>query len=265
MIVKSLLDVPEEQRGQLSEDEAVMFMKASTLDGKNPEVFSRDVPEFDKFFKEGGEILLDRLDLDNTKVTLAVGLWVVYYATHTAPGDKRVTNLILWAYTLNRIRRKCKCDLVTMTEVADEFPFGFPTQEGIDEIWESQKVSPNEEKRPWGMDRLDCKAIWQQDWDEPEEKVLPPLEQLEFAKAKALEYLDGEESDATVRAFTILCQLMRKEKEVLYHHPAIPLGIAAAAKGMLSDKDAMREFINSIDFVGIKCLAYLEKLQKSTT
>lgn len=264
MIVKSLLDVPEEQRGVLSDADASMFMRASTLDAK-PTVFTRNAPDFDKFFKEGGEIFLDRLDLDGTKVSVAVGLWIVYYCTHEAPGEKRVPNLILWAYTLNRIRRKQKCEMVTMTELADEFPFGFPTQEGMDEIWESQKVSPNEEKRSFGTDRLDCKATWLQDWEEPEENILPPLEQLEYAKAKAIEYLDGDEPDKHTRALTILFQLMRKEKEVLYHHPAIPLGVMLAAKGKLSNADEMREFISSIDLMGVKCLKYLETLDNLTT
>jgi hypothetical protein len=81
-----------------------------------------------------GQVFKKRLDFyGNVNVTLGVAL-VVITLCQGSPG-----NLVMYAFTLARLAKQNNKDLITIDDIANAFPVGFPNERGLREIWDAQK------------------------------------------------------------------------------------------------------------------------------
>lgn len=82
-----------------------------------------------------GRLFFSRIQFYGGKVTL--GAFVVCATVSGGvPG-----NLVLYAFTLSRLYNTNKEKPVNVMTLANLFPWGFPTEEGLLEIWDAQKGS----------------------------------------------------------------------------------------------------------------------------
>lgn len=85
-----------------------------------------------------------------TRISAGVGAVLAYHCRGN-PG-----RAVLWAFTLHRMAIDCGGDiLITMTELAETFPMGFPTDKAFAELWDGQKSSAAQSDN-----LLDVKEIW---------------------------------------------------------------------------------------------------------
>jgi len=145
--VKSLLDVPENQRDRMSQAAAELFVNATMAEmmGQAGEPFDGACAA-----KLGaiGQIMWQRLQWADAKITVAVGIFLAWLAEGN-PG-----NAVMWAYTMTRLYQKLG-RTITTADLAGAFPMGFPTEAGRLAIWDGQKGDG-----PFG-NLLDLRETWQ--------------------------------------------------------------------------------------------------------
>lgn len=79
-----------------------------------------------------GEIFYQRLQFQKVKISLQATIFLVLMAEGN-PGK-----IVMWAYTITRMFQKYK-RYITLNELSDSFPMGFPSEEEQGEIWDDQK------------------------------------------------------------------------------------------------------------------------------
>jgi len=82
----------------------------------------------------GYQIFTKRLEAAGTEVTLPLAMFLVSLCD--SPGK-----VVLWAYTVQviKVSREIEGRPVKMEDLAEVFPWGFPTEKGYEEAWEEQK------------------------------------------------------------------------------------------------------------------------------
>lgn len=139
----SLLDTTSAERRPMTEDETRSMLEAVLLDQANED------PVLDPELLQGTiayPTLALRLRLAGIEVTLGA-CHVVMSWSGMRPGC-----LVLWAYTAVCIARKTGRNLVTIDDLASEFPFGIPTSDGSRRIWEAQKIDRDDAGTDNGLD-----------------------------------------------------------------------------------------------------------------
>lgn len=133
--IKSLLDVPEEKRVPMTQKDTEIFAKCflMELNMKDQKADMEFKEEEANQFGRLALVLFKRLHYAGTKVSAATALFVTHYS-QGSPG-----NAVLWAWTLHQMWLK-QNRIVNLQDLAESFPFGFPTEEAIGEIWDAQKV-----------------------------------------------------------------------------------------------------------------------------
>jgi hypothetical protein len=129
-VPKSLLDVDEHKDcAPMSPEEANVFLQASMADNR-PVTYDPDGEhrEFMQFFTIA--VMTKRLP-ERVKVSMPVVLFIGNLMS--SPGDA-----VMWAYTLTRMFDR-KGSLITMSDLATAFPWGFPTDDAKSRIWDDQK------------------------------------------------------------------------------------------------------------------------------
>lgn len=88
-----------------------------------------------------GKLLWSRLQIygrGESKISMACVLVSVIQCEN--PGD-----IVMWAFTLNRLYLEQQ-RTVTVGDLAEAFPIGFPNAKGREEVWDAQKISN------WGVE-----------------------------------------------------------------------------------------------------------------
>src|SRR5262245_56794777 len=125
--VKSLLDTKKIE--PMSREMTELFLKATMLDMQKPEPFTEKVAAEMGWL---GKILYSRLQAYGGECTVAVAV-IVGMLSKGSPG-----NVVMYAFTLARISKLTE-KIVDTKELSLRFPWGFPTEEGLLEIWDAQK------------------------------------------------------------------------------------------------------------------------------
>jgi hypothetical protein len=240
-IISSFLDVPVSEMEVLDADSTETFIRMSFTERKLKDENSLDFEFNEEKANSAGEIgmiLFQRLLLDETKISFPLALLICSIC------NGNPAQLVMWAYTLNRIYREIKKDrVVTIEDWSLKFPIGVPNNEAMRKIWEQQKVSPEELKG--GNDNLlDRQWPWVSNYESPDEN-LSREEWLEKSKAKALDLLEIKEDDPKASLSLFFSELC-KHKE-LKNHMAIELGIRMIMNDVLKDKNEIRSFIEDFD------------------
>ena len=126
MTIKSLIGSASRP---MTEDESMVFLNAMMSDAMNV--------VFDEAFAEelgfSGKVLERRLTVCSTaKITRGLALLLVVMSKGN-PG-----NLVMWAYTMHCIA-KGKDQILTISDFAEFFPIGVPSEEGLSATWDAQK------------------------------------------------------------------------------------------------------------------------------
>jgi hypothetical protein len=127
-MIRSLIDAATRP---MTKDESGIFMAAML----NPKLKE----EFDEAFSEElgfpGKVLYRRLSVFSTaKISKGLALLTVVMS-NGSPG-----NLVMWTYTFHRMN---KGEMISISDFTDVFPFGVPSEEGLSDIWDSQKHNGN--------------------------------------------------------------------------------------------------------------------------
>ena len=142
---KSLLDVPEAQRAPMSREVSEVFVRLTFADREAEDMPIAKAWEELRGTASQTHILVGRLtDASDILVRVPTLLFVSYLCA--TPG-----RCVLWAYTLAVLTR----DLgraVRVSDLADRFPWGFPTDEGCLAIWDAQKQDRG--------NHLDSPEVW---------------------------------------------------------------------------------------------------------
>jgi len=131
--IKSLTDVPSNQRVPMSMEQSEVFIKCMMADIQEIKIAT------DEQVRDNHpilQILWDRLSLScrnngyEPRVTLPALLFLAYMSRTPAEA-------VMWAYTLFQMMKKY--DIIGVTVLSLEFPMGFPVDAGILAIWDAQK------------------------------------------------------------------------------------------------------------------------------
>lgn len=85
-----------------------------------------------------------------SKVEITFDAFLLVLSLCSSPGE-----VVMWSYTLHRLFEKTK-SLITIAVLANEWAYGFPTQETMKKFWDSQKCPG---KRPDNL--LDYASTWE--------------------------------------------------------------------------------------------------------
>ena len=106
-----------------------------------------------------GQILFYRLDV--AKVPVSVGLAIfLMQMSNGSPGE-----LVMWAYTMNRIYDKQR-KLLTMDVLSEHFPWGFPHEKERHRLWDAQKVHEHGREFHGTDNMVDLTETWSLSTDE---------------------------------------------------------------------------------------------------
>lgn len=163
IVLKSLLDFKEKTHiDPMTEDQGHLFLNLLSAEQED---------------KDGGKLTaFDRINLENNrhaeilkKISGGFGFRVFAGRMHPStqltveaflylldlckgPGDA-----VLWSYTLFRLHQRDQ-QLITLSTLANEWPWGFPNEEGRHLCWRAQKGESYEMK---GVDNLiDREVFW---------------------------------------------------------------------------------------------------------
>ena len=139
IVVKSLLDVSRQFVGPLTKESGKVFMECLLLE--DPVAETQKIKREDWIYNEENpslQVLLTRLAWPKEVVEISTSLaaFIVFIAKGI-PG-----NLVLWAYTIHKVQQKTGNKVVTLGDLVTYLPYkekGWPTDEGLTEIWDSQK------------------------------------------------------------------------------------------------------------------------------
>lgn len=119
----------------MTEDETGMLVQCMMMENQN---FTKGQDkEIDTGLESsmGYKIFDKRLEVAGIEVTLPLAMFLVSLCD--SPG-----NVVMWAYTVNVIRVARNIEgPVTVSDFAEAFPMGIPTDEGLQKAWEEQKVN----------------------------------------------------------------------------------------------------------------------------
>jgi hypothetical protein len=117
-------------RAPMDEETSKLFIKCTLIELQQQEEFTKQIA----YEELGicGKIFWDRLNLYGGKVSLPTAI-IAITLSKGLPG-----NLVMWAFTLARLYKAAE-KMVTISDLAEVFPAGFPTEDGELEIWDAQK------------------------------------------------------------------------------------------------------------------------------
>jgi hypothetical protein len=157
IVLKSLLDYTAPHYiVQMSEKMSAWFMKllSHEMEAKDRPMDRKDltnngpVSEVLKAMETAFSLrLLNSRLPENVRLTPELFLLVLLMCDGTGPG-----RVVMWAFTLNRMQLKAPESVLTIAELANEFPMGFPTEEACKECWSAQKGENLGEKFDNGFD-----------------------------------------------------------------------------------------------------------------
>lgn len=146
--IPSLLDVPQTPQTcpPMNKDQTNIMLQLIFSDMDKEVEFSAENAEL---FGFSAKVMHERLKMSGTKVTFPC-------ATMAVSLCQSVGDVVLWAYTLNRMFAKKK-SIITISDLCQYFPMGFPTKEEMDKIWNAQKGYNNNVKVDNIIDQME---VW---------------------------------------------------------------------------------------------------------
>lgn len=135
----------------MDEEMTRLFMVASTGELVNKKTVALD-NTFALDLGFAGQVLERRLAVMSPETRISFGVAVVLtYHCKGNPG-----RAVLWAYTMHRMALDYGTDaMITMAELTNAFPMGFPTDRAFMELWDGQKSHTEESDN-----LLDVKETW---------------------------------------------------------------------------------------------------------
>jgi hypothetical protein len=130
--IKSLLDCERKDMKNMTEDQSMVFMTAMMAEKKMDEL-----P--DELLDWPIQLMVARLKPNN----IPVSLWTLFFLSSLCPNRFHPAKLVMYAHACVEIYKKVK-EEVNIEHVANEFPFGFPSDKAMREIWEGQKGFNNQ-------------------------------------------------------------------------------------------------------------------------
>ena len=152
-MVVSLLKIPNRYFMPMTETQSRQFMQCHNLERQYIKPFDAKSQSIkirsDPFLR----IIHDRLTTwGSAEISMAVGIFLLSLVNSPK-------SAIMWAYTLNKIYHQNNNRMVTMNDIADLFPLGFPTRKGIRYAWQQQKSTD----APHG-NLLDDPKVWKRSY-----------------------------------------------------------------------------------------------------
>jgi hypothetical protein len=147
MAVLSYLDAPPTTHIPMTKEQSDMFIKCFFADqtGKvKGENFNQGIAEQCGAL---GQILFYRLDIAKVEMSVGLALFLMHMSGGS-PGE-----LVMWAYTMNRIYDKRR-KVLTMDVLSEFFPWGFPNEKERHRLWDAQKVHQHGEEFRGGTDNM---------------------------------------------------------------------------------------------------------------
>ena len=143
----SLLDVSRHHRAPMTREDTEAFVRMSLADREAAEMpIQRALTGLPEKPPAQIAIIVDRIRIGaDVPVRLPTLILVSCFCSTLA-------RCVLWAYTIVVLTRTLG-RAVTVSDLADAFPWGFPTDEGYGLIWDAQKDARG--------NRLDFHEIWQ--------------------------------------------------------------------------------------------------------
>jgi hypothetical protein len=127
---RGLLEATEDERAQMDKTICTLFINCSMTERCGDDEATKKM--VDHFYKLPTFRLLNSR-IEAAKVPVSPAVQVLCSAMCLNPGAAS-----MWAYTLNQLAHEIGKP-VGMGELAEAFPFGFPTEEGLDRLWDAQK------------------------------------------------------------------------------------------------------------------------------
>lgn len=128
--IPSLLDIKQNSVScpNMNNQQFQNFLNAAFMEQENADLFSLEDAKKFGFF---AEVMQKRLEFSGTNATFPCAIFVLTLCN-------KVSDVVLWSYTLNRMFKKFKKN-ITLQELANCFPCGFPIEEEVNKIWDAQK------------------------------------------------------------------------------------------------------------------------------
>ena len=153
--MKSLLDVADKDIVPMSKEDAMLFVNITFTEVlTNLPIFkARDWEEQPLMEKAPFllKILLNRAGIFAHEMEMNIMVPTFLSSISKTPGEA-----VMWAYTLYKLWLEIGVP-ITMVELTNKFPQGFPSESAMEEIWNSQKGRSN------GIDvdnMLDYEKYW---------------------------------------------------------------------------------------------------------
>lgn len=150
MYPASFLDVSPSDRRPMTEEESRNFMSAIMAD-------MNEIKPGDFSALEGTmpyATIVARLKVAGVDLTVGALLAMVSWSSGS-PGD-----LVMWGYTASHIARTHNKTLISCNDMVEAFPFGIPTEEAREKIWDAQKVPVDKHESCMSDNYLDILTLW---------------------------------------------------------------------------------------------------------
>jgi hypothetical protein len=227
----SLLSVPREECRPLTPEQSEIFIRCTLM--PDAPLSCMDASRMG----EVGNILWGRLVTDGpVEISLGLACFVLLGLAAGNPGQ-----IVMWAFALNRLHWRLR-RRITMSDLADAFPIGFPSNEACNKMWNAQKG------HLVGLridNRLNLDATWAEPAAEINVETKPEKsydEHLSWCKQRALAYLPHDCGSALSSMLSDM-----KAHPGTENHVGLGLGIDLAMNGHLSTASEMRRFIEGFN------------------
>lgn len=133
MSVLSYLDAPASTRIPMTEDQSLLFAECVLAEANKPDFLFTEKQA--ALLGPIGEIFYHRLQVAGpVEITMPLALFLCFMSDGI-PGEA-----VMWAYTMNRMYlRKGSLSMLTIGDLSNAFPWGFPDENERHRLWDAQK------------------------------------------------------------------------------------------------------------------------------
>tara|TARA_Y100000034_G_C6777793_1_gene347425 strand:- start:383 stop:889 length:507 start_codon:yes stop_codon:yes gene_type:complete len=134
MVVQPLTSVPANFISPMTDEQSDAFQKYNSLEKSYHKPFNIGNPDIPNPLKNSPilRIIDERVnEWGNASISTSVALFIMSLSNNSSAA-------ILWSYTLTVMYHGCN-EMITMQHLTNEFPFGFPSNNGVSLFWAQQK------------------------------------------------------------------------------------------------------------------------------
>lgn len=224
--LRSTLDIPADKRRPMTSDESETFVNVYFMDR---EAKAEPIEQLAEKMQQAGsmpfgvELMMKRLAVFAPSLAVREPVLLFLVSISDSPGQ-----VVMWAFYLVRRTRQLG-RAISIDDIAQDFPLGFPTTDAMSELWDEQKGAP--------ATRIDNRLDQIEEWSASEEPAKPEAEAEIDDPIVWLSFADGDRPEGE-RFLGVAIVRARQATEAarLAHELGINPGGEVAARGPFSEK-----------------------------